>query len=229
MRLELPSFLRQIDGRRMRVGGIVAGICVIVAAVWFFFPHIHRTPPNIFDTPVDGVLDYLAADDFNQLTIQERTEYLAGIFGRFNGMGQGDSVIASAFFAGLTGPANEKLVNNARILGKDIFVQGAKEYFDLKTQQERDAFVDRWVVTWVRFAEQATGQSSNRSDEEILRRMTTQATREARQIGDMNVEIAQQIVDLWDRDVASVASPREQAQIFQFGPAIRQRLLTRGQ
>lgn len=203
-------------------------VLILGTAAWCFFPHIHRKPPNIFDTPVDGVLSYLSTEDFNRLSVEERMEFIKGIVQRFSKMSQGDSALASAFFAGLTGPANEKLVDNARILGKDLFVQGAAEYLSLKTEQEKDVYIDHWIVKWVRFGEQATGKPTGHSDDEILSRMSDQARRDVSHGININADMAQQVMDFWDRDVASVASPSEQAQIFQFGPAIRQRLLNRG-
>ncbi len=212
---------------RVRAAAGVVMVLIIGASVWAFFPHIHRKPPSIFDTPVDGVLDYLSTEDFSKLSVKERMEYLSGIVERFKGFSQFESVIASSFFAGLTGPANEKLIDNARLLGKDILVEGAAEFLALKTQDERDKFIDKWIVDWVRFGEKTVGRDSGKSDEEVLNQMSRQAKRDSRQVGDLNDQMAQRIMDFWDRDVASVSSPKEQSQIFQFAPAIRQRLLTR--
>lgn len=213
---------------RVRIIAAAAIVLLLGVGAWVIVPQIHRKPPSIFDAPVDGVLDYLASDHFNRLSIEERMNFIAGIIERFRGMTQGESVAASAFFAGLAGPANEKLIDNARVLGKDIFVQGAAEYLALASKQERDRFIDQWLVQWVRFAEQATGRPSKKSDMEILDDMTRQARRDSTRMGDIDADMAQQILDFWERDIGSVASPKEQAQIFQFGPAIRQRLLTRG-
>jgi len=223
-RFRVQEFLKS---KRVRVFAAVLAVLIIGTVGWCFFPHIHRKPPNIFDTPVDGVLSYLSTEDFNKLSVEERMDFIKGIVQRFSKMSQGDSAMASAFFAGLTGPANEKLIDNARILGKDLFVEGAAQYLALKTEQEKDMFIDQWIVKWVRFGEQATGKPSGHSDAEILSRMSDQARHDVSRGIDINADMAQQVMDFWDRDVASVASPKEQAQIFQFGPAIRQRLLNR--
>jgi len=216
--------------RNRRVRGVVAValIAVIVAAVWILFPHIHRKPPSIFDTPVDGVLSYLSTDDFNALSVEERMNFLQGVLKKFSQMSQADSAVASSFLAGLTGPANEKLVDNARILGKDIIVQGAAEYLAISDQKARDDYIDKWLIKWTRFAEESTGRPTGRSDDEILHRMSDDARRDAGRNVTMDAIMAQQIIDFWNRDVASVASPKEQSQIYQFIPALRNRVLNRG-
>lgn len=217
-----------MGGRRQYMAVIIVLLAVAIAVMALALSRGHRKPPSIFDTPVDGVLDYLAADDFNKLPLDERLAFIEGVLQRFNMMSQSDSAVASAFFAALSGPANEKLISNARTLGKDIFVQAAAEYLALKTERERNQFLDQWIIKWVRFGEKASGQSSGRSDDEVLSRMGRQARRDLSRGIEIDQEMAQQMMDFWDRDVASVASPKEQAQIIQFGPALRQRLLNRG-
>jgi len=216
-----------LKDRRFRAGGGFLALVTIMIIAWMLMPHMHRKPPNIFDTPVDGVLSYLGTDDFNSLPIEERLRFLQDIMKRFSSMSQADSALASAFFAGLTGRANEKLVDNARILGKDIFVQGAHEFLSLTDEKSRNEYIDKWLVKWMRFAEETTGRRSGRSDQELLDRMSEQARSDLKRGIDIDASMAQQIVDFWDRDIASVTSPTEQAQIYQFFPAIRQRILER--
>lgn len=227
MIIDMANISRAFGSRRLRVGAGILAALMLACAAWLFLPHLHRRPPSIFDSPVDDVLGYLGRDDFGKLSIEERVKYLQGIIRRFSSMNQTDSVVASSFLAGLKGPASEKIVQNARVLGKDIFVQGAAEYLNLQTEEERNAYLDQWIVKWVRFGEESTGRVSGRSDDQILANLQNQAKRDLKRGIDINADMAQQMLDFWDRDVASVASPKEQAQIFQFGPALRQRILSR--
>src|SRR5436190_1437123 len=127
--------LRHADPARKRIVRIVMlnvlAITVVLAA-WMTVYHGHRPPPNIFDSPVDAVTSYLASRDFNGLSTKDRLDYIQGILKRFHSMSQSDSAAAAAFFAGLTGKANEQLTANARTLGKDILVEGAQQYLALK-------------------------------------------------------------------------------------------------
>lgn len=208
-------------------------IVMVALGVWMTLFQGHRKPPNIFDTPVDDVSEYLASKDFNALSTKERLAYIEGLLKRFNSMSQTDSAVAAAFFAGLSGKAGEQLMNNARNLGKDILLEGAQEFLALKTDEEKSKFLDQWLVTWVRFAEGMDPDGRPRrngggTNEDILNGLSKQANRDAQRSGDMNAIMAQQLVDFWQRDIASVASPKEQGQLFAFLPAVRDHLVHRG-
>src|SRR5262245_43751028 len=154
--LHIAHRLRHASPARRRAAIIIMInmlVAMIALAAWMILFHGHRHPPNIFDTPVDDVSEFLASKDFNALPTKERLEYIQGILKRFSAMSQTDSATAAAFFAGLSGKASEQLMDNARILGKDIFIEGAQQYLTLKTDQEKSAFLDRWLVDWVRFAD----------------------------------------------------------------------------
>lgn len=228
MRFDVSEIRDRLNGPRARKVTAAAIVVLLLGAGWMWFPHIHRKPPNIFDTPVDDVFGYLAMEDFSKLSVEERMAFLQGVMKRFRAMTQSESAIASSFFAGLTGPASEKLMNNARILGKDVLVQGAAEFLTKKTEPERDAYLDQWIMKWVRFGEESTGQASNKSDQQVLGEMSTQAKKDVQRTPEITPEMAQRIMDFWQRDVASVTNPKEESQIFQFLPAIRDRMLTRG-
>jgi hypothetical protein len=200
---------------------------MIAIAAWFVLASRPRKPPSIFDTPVDGVFGYLAEEDFNRLSVEERMQFLQDLARRFNGMDQAESAVASSFFAGLTGPASEKLIGNARLLGKDILVQGAQEFLSLSDDKQRAAFLDRWIVKWFRIADGLGGETSNASDSEILDRLNRQGRRDLERGIAIDAVVAQQVTDFWERDIASVASPKEQAQIYQFLPAVRSHILNR--
>jgi hypothetical protein len=188
-----------------------------------------RRPPSIFDSPVDDVTSFLADDDFNALPIDERIKFISDTAKRFQSMSQTDSAVAAAFFAGLSGPASEQMVNNARVLGKDILMQGAAGYQNLKDDKSRAAFIEQWLVKWVRFGRDMTGRQGTVSDQELLDGLSNQAKRDVERQGEVDEFLAQQMMDFWERDVMNIASPREQGEIFLFLPAVRDHLLRRGQ
>ena len=208
----------------------MAGVALIVigSAAWMFLSGARR-PPSIFDSPVDDVTSFLADDSFNALPIDERIKFISDTARRFQSMSQTDSAVAAAFFAGLSGPASEQMVNNARVLGKDILIQGAGEFQRLKDEKSRAAFIDQWLVKWVRFGRDMTGRQGTVGDDELLDGLSRQAKRDVERQGEVDEFLAQQMMDFWERDVMNIASPREQGEIFLFLPAVRDHLLRRGQ
>ena len=77
-----------ISGRERTVAtasiATVVGVLLVLIVVWWLGSR-WRPPPSIFDSPVDDVLGYLALDDFNSLSLEERMRYLAEFAGRFQG------------------------------------------------------------------------------------------------------------------------------------------------
>lgn len=189
-----------------------------------------RTPPNIFDSPVQNVAGYLAGPHFNSMSVEERMAYIRDLVQRFSDMNQSDSAVLAGFLAGLTGPAREQLTDNARHLVKDILVAAAEEYLSLEDDAERAAYLDQWLIDWIRMGEEMTGRASSRTDEEILGRIKRGAQRDTereieRRGGEVTARQAQQFIDFWQSEIEVVASPREQGQILHFLPALRDHLI----
>jgi hypothetical protein len=212
---------------KRRMGQIVAAAVALalIAGVALALLRGPRKPPNIFDTPIDGVADYLLDEDFSKLTVQERLTFLRELYERFKGLEQSESAALSSFVAGVTGPAREQARNNVRTLFKDILVEGADGYLALATDEERRKFLDDWLIKYVRFAEEVGGRGKPRTDQEILDRMHRQARRDVEREFEVNATDAQQMIDLWQTEVSVVASPKEQGKIFHFLPALREHLL----
>ena len=78
------------------------------------------------DSPVDDVLGYLAMEDFNDLPLEERMRYLGEFASRFRGFQQEESAATAAFLAGVTGDTREQMRQNARVLAKDVLLEGAE-------------------------------------------------------------------------------------------------------
>ena len=165
--------------RAVRILAAASLAALLVGSGWLWIASRWKSPPSIFDSPVDNVLGYFTTPDFNRLTVEERVRYVQQFVGRFRGMSQQDSVVAAAFLAGVTGKVREQLTQNVRILAKDILAEGAQKFVNLP-ESERGAFIDKWVADWFRFAETtATGKESTRTDEEILTGARAEARRGA--------------------------------------------------
>lgn len=218
--------------RAVRVLATVSLAALLVGSGWLWLSSRWKSPPSIFDSPVDNVLGYFTTPDFNRLTVEERVRYVQQFVGRFRGMSQQDSVVAAAFLAGVTGKVREQLTQNVRILAKDILAEGAQKFVNLP-ESERGAFIDKWVADWFRFAETtATGKESTRTDEEILTGARAEARRgEERQRErmkgkDLSQRGADRFLGFWQSEVEQASSPREQGQITRFMDAVRTRMLT---
>lgn len=199
---------------------ITAGVIVLVRLMPV------RRPVSIFDAPVDHLFGYMSEEEFNRLALEERLGILRDVMARFSGANADDASAASAFLAGLTGPAMERLANNARLLGRDVLLEGADGWLALP-EPERDAYIDQWVVRWIRFANEARGRPTNRTDQEVLDRASRQANRDRQRVPEVTASMAQEVIDFWRQDIEPVASPMQQAKLFQFLPAVRDRLLER--
>ena len=213
------------------VGGIVLLVLVVVFGGIWWFSMRWQPPPSIFDSPVDDTLGYLAMDDFNQLSLEERIAYLTDFADRFRGLAQSESASAAAFMAGLTGPTREQMRQNVRILAKDILLDGAEGYLNLP-EEERAAFLDEWLAEWMRRGERmALGEERSLSDEERVDRMNNRSRRDAMRdrenmdIPKMDGEDAVRFIDFWRSDVEVASTPREQGQILRFLEDLRGHLL----
>ena len=222
------------ETRRRQVVGALGGLALAALAgygVYWWVEVRFRPPPSIFDAPVDDVLGYFALDDFSQLPVEERIRFLRDLADRFRGMSQSDSATMAAFLAGLAGPAREQATQNARLLAKDILAQGANDYFSLP-ESERGKFIDDWMVKWLKTGERiATGEESDKPDDERLKDMREQgergreraANRPPDRMPSLTEDGAMRFLDFWASDVEKASSPKEQGQIVRFLGDVRKR------
>lgn len=221
---------RLLDRRTLSIAGAtIAGLAILVA-ILLWWSSRWRPPPSIFDAPVDDVLGYLAIDDFNELPLEDRVEFMIDFANRFRGLEQSESAVMAAFMAGLTGDARAQMIQNARILAKDILAEGASTYVNLP-DAEKDAFIDSWLVEWSKVGERIVeGEVGDRSDEERLEEFRDEARRGRERTAERSADIsltevgAGRFLDFWQSDVEKAASPREQAQIATFMVDVRKRL-----
>ncbi len=220
-----PEWVRN---RRVHVAALAAvlGLAGIVGG-YSWWDARFKPPPSIFDTPVDDVLAYLTIDDFSQLPLKERLDFLLSFADRFRGLSSGESATMAAFLAGVAGPARAQLEQNVRILAKDALADGAAGYFAVP-EKDRKAYIEKWTCDWVRFAERAaTGKESTKTDKEILGGIDRQAAREGERAGDIGAVPAldsggaMAFLGFWSSQVEGTASPREQGQIARFLDDVR--------
>ena len=221
-----------IDRRKEVVGSLlIILVCGLVAFfLWWWYVVRWQAPPSIFDSPVQNVLGYLAMDDFSQLPLEERVQFLLEFSDRFRGMEQSESATMAAFLAGISGPVRETATENVRTLAKDILVEGASDYVNLPFS-ERGEFLDAWVVRWTKVGERmAMGEERDKTDEERVSEMKGQAQRDTTRerdesrIPDLTAVSAVRFMDFWSSEVESTATPREQGQIVVFMTDLRKHL-----
>jgi hypothetical protein len=219
-------------GRLARSALVVLATLLLAAGVWWWVFSRFRPPPSIFDTPVDGVLGYLAVKDFSQLPLEERIRFMREFADRFRGFDPGESAAAAAFLAGLSQPARDQLRENVKGVMKDALAEGAAEYMNLPPS-ERGAFIDGWLVKWQRTLEGAvTGRDSGKSDAERLAEMRREGERGERRRerfaggGEVTDRGVTRFLDIWEGEVQGSSTPREQGQITRFLDDIRTRMFT---
>lgn len=227
---DLIDTIRDQRSALLRGGVVLLAVVLVGGVAWWWFVIRWKPPPSIFDTPVDDVMGYLALDDFNELSLEERLAFIREFTDRFRGLEQSESAVLAGFLAGLTGPARAQLTQNVRVLAKDILAGGAADYLALESEADRAAFLDDWLVRWMRFGERlATGEESERSDDEYLSSARRDARREVERtpsdVPTLGREGALVFMDFWRSDVEAAASPVEQGQIILFLKDVRSHLV----
>ncbi|MDZ4756229.1 MAG: hypothetical protein SGJ11_17270 [Phycisphaerae bacterium] len=214
----------------MALSAVLVALGASGAGYWWFVVR-WQPPPSIFDAPVNDVLGYLAMDDFSQLPLKERMQFLLDFADRFRGMNQGDSAMMAGFLAGIGGPMREQLRQNARVLAKDILAEGAATYIDLP-EAERAAFLDGWLAEWLKTAERmTTGEAGDAPDGERVQQFKDDAKKDAtrqrdpNRVGRLTDKGASRFLDFWESDVQQASSPKEQGQITRFMDDMRKHVL----
>ena len=218
-----------IGQERKVVIGTASTVALVLAVTlgWWWMAARWTPPPSIFDSPVDDVLGYLAMDDFNQLSVEERLRYLREFASRFRGFQQEESASAAAFLAGVTGPTREQMRQNARTLAKDVLLEGAEDYL-ATPDDERGRFIDDWLAGWQRRAEEMVGGEARPIDDATraaeIRAEAKEDMMRDRDADDMpplDDRMTSRFLGFWRSDIESASSPREQGQIIRFMEDIR--------
>ena len=225
---------RLLDGRERAVfsiGGAALAVAVATAATVWWLDARWTPPPSIFYSPVDDVLGYLAMDDFSRLSLEERMAYLGDFANRFRGFEQEESAAAAAFLAGVTGTTRETMRQNARTLAKDVLLEGARGYFATDAAGKA-AYLDDWLVRWQRQAEEMfRGEARPLDDAARVKEIRAQAWsdmsegRSPDRLQPLDSRMTSRFLGLWQSDVESASTPREQGQIIRFMEDLRMHLV----
>ncbi len=223
------------DGARRKLAAVALALLLVGALLYWWSSVRWKSPPSIFDSPIDDTLGYLAMDDFNHLPLHERLKFMMDFAARFHGLESGESAAMAGFVAGISGPAREQLTQNMRVLAKDVLADGSKRYLALPPAQ-RDQFIDEWLVEWQRRMLLATtGDAGKETDAQRLQQIKDDAKRgEDRRkkrmdegkdaMPDLEGEGAVAFMDFWQQEVETTASPSEQGQIGRFLEGVRKRV-----
>lgn len=226
--LHLDRISERVGARTKWTAIVLAILALGWSGAWVWNRMRWHPPPNIFDSPVDDVLGYLALDDFNKLPLEERMRFLMELADRFRGMDSSDSAAMAGFLAGVSGPARKQLTQNVRVLARDILAQGAAGYFSA-SDKEKGKYIDDWVLSWTKMGEKlATGKENPRSDKERLERIKRDSDRNEKRIADrdtpeLDEDGALGFMSFWQKEVEGTASPKQQGQIARFLEDVRKR------
>ena len=226
----IDALRHSLDGREREVLIGTVSTAVLVGVVWLgwiWMASRWTPPPSIFDSPVDDVLGYLTMDDFNQMSVEDRLNYLGRFASRFRGLEQEESASMAAFLAGVTGPTREQMRQNARTLAKDVLLEGAEGYF-ATPEDERGKYIDDWLSGWQRKAEEmAFGESRPIDDETRADNIRAEARedmlrdRNTDRMGPLDNRMTSRFLGFWRSDIETASTPREQGQIIRFMEDIR--------
>lgn len=152
-----------------RIGAITVAAALGIGSFFAFRP----VPQPDYAT--DGIADIfnytLLTDEFNQLPVEERLKLIQQLIARMKSMSAGDSAMMAAFAAGIAGSAREQLERNGSRLMIDSWDKFAVDYGKLPpdaSDAERDAFMDKTLVDFIKMGEALGGRVRDISDEKRL-------------------------------------------------------------
>lgn len=135
---------------RWRWLAATGGVLGIVAGVWLVVDYVQSIPPDPRTTEMDGLVDYVMRDDFNQLPENQRRKYTQQMVERFYEMTpQQRARIEDRVKAYRR--ENPKQMREQRIrFWKDFIVNEGQQYIQLPTEQ-RQAYLQQKLNTWETF------------------------------------------------------------------------------
>lgn len=165
--------------QRLIIGARIASIALAVGlgvGSYFYFRPVPQ--PDYATDGIGEVFNYtLLTDEFNRLPVEERLKLIQQLVSRLKGMSAGDSAMMAAFAAGIAGSAREQLKENISRLMIDSWDKFAVDYGSV-ADADRDAFLDKTMVDFMKMAEATGGRVRDISDEKRLEEIQSQVKRD---------------------------------------------------
>lgn len=162
----------------MRAVWAIVGVAAIGSGVGLYFVVRPVPQPDYAADGLDDVFNYtLLTDEFNKLPVEERLKLMGQLVQRLQSMGGSDSMLLSAFAAGIAGSARQQIERNISTLMVDVWDKWAKDYPKVDSK-DRDEFLDKTFVDFVKMMEAVGGKPRDVSDEQRLAEVKRQSARD---------------------------------------------------
>lgn len=194
----------------LRAAGVAAVLGLGVGAYLVFRP---VPQPDYLADDIDSVFDYtLLTDEFNKLPVEERLALMGQLVQRMKSMSAGDSVLLSAFAAGIAGSARRQIEENVSRLAVDVWDKYAKDYGAVP-DAERAAYLEKTFVEFTKMMEAVGGSPRDVPDEERLAEAKRQSDRDRQNLrsgeAGMNGEAFGTAFTFMNTTVGGHASPQQ--------------------
>lgn len=206
-----PKFMQRLGA------GVVAATMLALCVSGYLYWERHHKPNYALD-PIDDVAEFtFLRDDFNNLSIEERLKLIREFADRIRSASSSDSAMLASFAAGISGKAREQIAANASRLMLDMVDRSAIEYSSL-TGEEREKFLEKSVLEWVRIRDQVAGQGE-RTDKEIfaeIKKENEQREKMRERMGpEGSARMASGIMSFLNNNVAKHSNPIQQQRTLQ--------------
>lgn len=220
-RERLSGWAQSVLARRGVRRGLLAGVATIAvaggaAAVWAVLP---RATPDYALDPIDDVFDYtLLTADFNSLPLDKRAELLRDLVARMKNAEVGDSVLLSAFAAGIDAAARKQIEQNASRFMLDLVDKQALQYANVPAA-ERGKVIEAALVEMVHTFQTIAGEAPE-SPQKIVDDAKQNAQRDekrwAEQSNERKATAAARMFDFMNNRVAGNSTPQQKARLTSF-------------
>ncbi|MFA6044508.1 MAG: hypothetical protein WC718_05950 [Phycisphaerales bacterium] len=168
----------ELKRRTMRGVWAIASVAAIGSGVGLYFALRPVPQPDYAADGLDDVFNYtLLTDEFNKLPVEERLKLMGQLVQRLQSMSGSDSMLLSAFAAGIAGSARQQIERNISTLMVDVWDKWAKDYPKVDPK-DRDAFLEKSFVDFTKMMEAVGGKPRDVSDEQRLAEVKRQSARD---------------------------------------------------
>ena len=130
----------------------LAAICCVL--IYELIPAAQPPPDPSKTSPLDAA-DYIASTDFASLPLDKKVEYMETL------RKSGKNANPRETFSKLIPEERKKIMENMRPVMHEMMKKRIKQYFALKTQAERDKFLDEEAERFKKMREAREAQNAN--------------------------------------------------------------------